>query len=56
MSLRAVASGKAGVLVTTQRFYERNVAPWRRELSSLELVLHTDCHELRFQPADMIFF
>ena len=37
--------GKARVLVTTQRFYERKVAPWRSELSSLERVLLTDCHE-----------
>jgi acetyl-CoA synthetase len=37
--------GKARVLVTTQRFYERKVDPWRRELPSLELVLLTDCDE-----------
>ena len=37
--------GKARVLVTTQRFYERKVEPWRRELASLELVLLTDCYQ-----------
>jgi acetyl-CoA synthetase len=37
--------GKARVLVTTQRFYERKVEPWRRELATRQLVLLTDCED-----------
>jgi acetyl-CoA synthetase len=37
--------GKARLLVTTQRFYERKVEPWRCELPSLAQVLLIDCDE-----------
>jgi acetyl-CoA synthetase len=35
--------GRARVLVTTQRFYERKVQPWRHQLPDLKLVLLTEC-------------
>ena len=38
--------GKARVLVTTQRFYERKVEPWRHELPGLELVLLIECEDV----------
>jgi acetyl-CoA synthetase len=35
--------GNARVLVTSERFYDRKVKPWRSELPGLELVLLVDC-------------
>jgi acetyl-CoA synthetase len=35
--------GRARALVTTQRFYERKVQPWRHQLTDLKLVLLTEC-------------
>jgi len=37
--------GAAKVLVTSEAFYRRKVAPWRGELASLEHVLLTDCSD-----------
>ena len=34
--------GNAKVLITTEAFYRRKIAPWREELASLELVFLTD--------------
>ena len=38
-----MAIGDARVLVTTEAFYRRKVAPWRHELPGLRHVLLTDC-------------
>jgi acetyl-CoA synthetase len=35
--------GAAKALVTSEAFYRRKIAPWRRELASLEHVFLTDC-------------
>jgi acetyl-CoA synthetase len=37
--------GGAKVLVTSEAFYRRKIEPWRGELSSLELVLLTECSD-----------
>ena len=37
--------GGARVLVTSEAFYRRKIEPWRNELTSLELVLLTECSD-----------
>jgi len=37
-----MAIGDAKVLITTEAFYLRKIAPWRKELASLDLVFLTD--------------
>ena len=36
--------GEAKILITTKRYYQRKVAPWRTELHSLQHVLIIDAH------------